>query len=85
MDCFDIAEHGAAPEVYRHSGVQQALVIGVESDFLFKVEEQAQIAADLEAAGVATTFTRLRSIEGHDAFLVDLPHFDAAVRGFLND
>jgi homoserine O-acetyltransferase len=85
MDCFDIAEHGAAPEVYRRSGVQQALVIGVESDFLFKVEEQAQIAADLEAAGVTTTFTRLRSIEGHDAFLVDLPHFDAAVRGFLND
>jgi homoserine O-acetyltransferase len=84
MDCFDIAQHGATAEVYRRSGIQQALVIGVESDFLFKIEEQAQIAADLEAAGIATTFTRLHSIEGHDAFLVDLPHFDAAVRGFLN-
>jgi homoserine O-acetyltransferase len=84
MDCFDIAQHGAAPDVYRRSGLQQALVIGVESDFLFKVEEQAQIAADLEAAGIATTFTPLRSIEGHDAFLVDYPHFDAAIRGFLN-
>ncbi len=84
MDCFDISEHGAAPEVYRRSAVERALVIGVESDFLFKIEEQAQIAADLTAAGVATQFTRLRSIEGHDAFLVDLPHFDAAVRGFLN-
>jgi homoserine O-acetyltransferase len=84
MDCFDIAEHGAPADVYRRSGVEKALVVGVESDFLFKIEEQAQIAADLEAAGVATTFTRLHSIEGHDAFLVDLPHFDAAVRGFLN-
>jgi homoserine O-acetyltransferase len=84
MDCFDITQHGATAEVYRRSGIQQALVIGVESDFLFKIEEQAQIAADFEAAGVATTFTRLHSIEGHDAFLVDLPHFDAAVRGFLN-
>ncbi len=84
MDCFDIAEHGAAPDVYRRSGIETALVVGVESDFLFKVEEQEQIARDLEAAGIATTFARLHSIEGHDAFLVDLPHFDAAIRGFLN-
>jgi homoserine O-acetyltransferase len=84
MDCFDVTDHGRAPDVYRRSGLQRALVIGVESDFLFKINEQEQIAADLTAAGVATTFTALHSIEGHDAFLIDLPHFDAAVRGFLN-
>ena len=84
MDCYDIATHGAAPDVYRRSGLEKALVIGVESDFLFQVEEQAQVAADLAAADIATTFTRLHSIEGHDAFLVDMPHFDATVRGFLN-
>ena len=37
----------------------------------------------LEQAGVPTRFARLPSIEGHDAFLVDLPRFDAAIRGFL--
>ena len=47
MDCFDIAEHGAAIEVYRRSGVKKALVIGVESDFLFKVDEQMRIATAL--------------------------------------
>jgi homoserine O-acetyltransferase/O-succinyltransferase len=83
MDCFDIADHGVPAEVYRRSGIHSALVVGVESDFLFKVEEQAQIAEDLKAAGIDARFTRLSSIEGHDAFLVDLPHFDAAVRGFL--
>lgn len=83
MDCFDIAEHGVPAEVYRRSGIQKALVVGVESDFLFKIDEQAQIASDLKAAGVDARFARLTSIEGHDAFLVDLPHFDAAVRGFL--
>lgn len=84
MDCFDIADHGAAPDVYRRAGIARALVIGVESDFLFKVEEQEQIARDLKAAGVPTTFARLHSIEGHDAFLVDLANFDAAIRGFLD-
>ena len=29
-------------------------------------------------------FAQLPSIEGHDAFLVDLPRFDAAIRSFLN-
>jgi homoserine O-acetyltransferase/O-succinyltransferase len=83
MDNFDIAAHGDAVDVYRRAKLESALVIGVESDLLFTIREQAQIAADLEAAGVKTTFTPLPSLEGHDAFLVDLPRFDAAVRGFL--
>jgi homoserine O-acetyltransferase len=83
MDCFDIAAHGTAEEVYRRSGIASALVVGVESDILFAIDEQALIARGLEGAGVATRFVPLPSIEGHDAFLVDLPRFDAAVRGFL--
>jgi homoserine O-acetyltransferase len=83
MDCFDIADHGDPAGAMARAGLSSALVIGVESDFLFSIEEQAGIAAHLSAAGIATTFARLPSIEGHDAFLVDLPRFDAAIRGFL--
>jgi homoserine O-acetyltransferase/O-succinyltransferase len=63
--------------------VESALVIGVESDLLFTIQEQASIAAHFQTAGVNTDFTRFNSIEGHDAFLVDLPRFDAALRRFL--
>jgi len=83
MDCFDIADYGAPEQALAKAGLSSALVIGVESDFLFAVEEQAGIARHLSGAGVDTTFARLPSIEGHDAFLVDLPRFDAAIRGFL--
>lgn len=83
MDCFDIAEHGAPADVYRRAGLRSALVIGVESDLLFAIREQALIASDMQAGGVTTTFAHLPSIEGHDAFLVDLPRFDAAIRTFL--
>jgi homoserine O-acetyltransferase len=83
MDCFDVSEHGAPEEVYRRAGFEQALVIGVQSDFLFAIEEQELIARGLEAAGIPTRFAALPSIEGHDAFLVDLPRFDAAIRSFL--
>jgi len=84
MDCFDVAAHGVPADVYRRSGVGRALVIGVESDFLFAISEQGQIAQDLAAAGVEVRFAGLSSIEGHDAFLVDLPRFDAEIRAFLN-
>lgn len=83
MDCFDLTEHGKPADVYRRSGIGRALVIGVESDFLFAISEQGQIAQDLAAAGVEVRFAELSSIEGHDAFLVDLPRFDAEIRAFL--
>jgi homoserine O-acetyltransferase len=84
MDRFDLAEHGGS---YRAalsgSGVENALVIGVESDMLYPLHEQAAIAEALEQAGVTTRFARLPSLEGHDAFLVDIPRFDAEIRAYL--
>lgn len=83
MDCFDLAAHGDPVGVFRRSGLRSALVIGVETDFLFGIDEQALAARQLQQAGIATRFAPLPSIEGHDAFLVDLPRFDAEIRGFL--
>jgi len=59
------------------------LVLGVESDLLYPIHEQAAIAEAFEQSGVDTHFRRLPSIEGHDAFLVDIPRFDAELRAFL--
>lgn len=84
MDRFDLAEHGgSAAAALAATRLERALVIGVESDMLFPIHEQAMIAAALEAGRVPTRFARLPSLEGHDAFLVDIPHFDAEIRAFL--
>lgn len=84
MDLFDLSTHGEPDQVLARAKLHSALVIGVESDFLFSIDEQAWIAEQLDRAGVNTRFARLPCVEGHDAFLVDLPRFDAAIRGFLN-
>lgn len=84
MDRFDLAEqHGSNRAALTGSGLESALVIGVESDLLYPIHEQAAIAEALEQAGIATRFARLPSLEGHDAFLVDIARFDAALRAFL--
>lgn len=84
MDRFDLApDEGERVRVLARAGLESALVIGVETDFLFAIDEQENLAAALQSAGVATRFARLDSREGHDAFLVDIEGFDPPIREFL--
>jgi len=83
MDRFDLAEHGGSYAAALREVKARVLVIGVESDMLFAIQEQAAIAAAFEQNGTPTRFARLPSLEGHDSFLVDIPRFDAEVRAFL--
>jgi homoserine O-acetyltransferase/O-succinyltransferase len=83
MDRFDLAAHGEPVALFRRAKLEEALVIGVQSDLLFSVSEQQAVAEHLQAAGVATRFAPLSCIEGHDAFLVDLETFGREIGTFL--
>ena len=84
-DWFDIAEYGGGNVAAALAGirVERALVIGVETDILFPLPQQEQIAEGLRKAGAAVDFVALDSPQGHDAFLVDIKRFGAAIAGFL--
>ena len=84
MDRFDLALHGDPVALFcAVRNLEQALVIGVQTDLLFSVSEQQAVAGLLAGAGVATRFAPLSCIEGHDAFLVDLATFGAEIGAFL--
>jgi homoserine O-acetyltransferase len=84
IDRFDLSAHGGSPtSALKRAAAERALVIGVESDILFTINEQNAIAAAFEAAGTHTEFVPLASLEGHDAFLVDIEPFAAAIGRFL--
>jgi homoserine O-acetyltransferase len=89
-DWFDLAEYGDAPDpatavrnALAKMKLERALVIGVETDILFPLEQQKQLAEDLRATGTDTTFVGLDSPQGHDAFLVDTGRFGAAIGAFM--
>jgi homoserine O-acetyltransferase len=85
MDRFDLAAHGGSHSVaLARSKVEKALVIGVESDMLFAIDEQQQLAKSFEQAGAITSFAPLDCIEGHDSFLIDIERFGNEMRAFLN-
>jgi homoserine O-acetyltransferase len=84
IDRFDLSAHGGSPSAaLKRAAVERALVIGVESDTLFTINEQRAVADAFEIAGTETEFVPLASLEGHDAFLVDIEPFAAAIGGFL--
>ncbi len=84
MDRFDLSAHGGTSmAALKRAAAERALVIGVESDILFTIKEQDAIADAFSAAGTETEFVPLASLEGHDAFLVDIEPFAAAIGRFL--
>lgn len=86
MDLFDLADHGGSlAESFARIEVERAMVIGVESDFLFPVEQQQELATGLEQAVGNVTFHRLGSIQGHDSFLVDMDRFRPVIARFFRE
>ena len=84
MDWFDLADYGGTVEAgLAKMAMRRALVIGVESDILFPLEQQEQIAEGLRTAGAAVEFAALPSIQGHDAFLVDFRRFNPVIAKFM--
>jgi len=85
MDLFDLADHGGSvAEALRRFTVERALVIGVETDLLFPIEQQQELADGLAAGGREVQFARLSSLQGHDSFLVDMDRFRPIISDFLS-
>ncbi len=84
MDFFDAADHGGSLEAaFARLAVKRALVIGVESDFLFPIEQQRELARHLEPRTRETRFHALESPQGHDSFLVDMDRFRPLLADFF--
>jgi homoserine O-acetyltransferase/O-succinyltransferase len=84
MDLFDLAEHGGTLAAgLTRIRARKTLVIGVETDFLFPIDQQAEIAHGLRALGRDVRFEALPSIQGHDSFLVDIDRFGPVMADFM--
>jgi homoserine O-acetyltransferase len=85
MDLFDAAAHGGGSleRAFARIDVDDALVIGVDTDFLFPVDQQRELSSLLDAPGRRVEFHALPSIQGHDSFLVDMERFRPVLGDFF--
>ncbi|WP_327265589.1 homoserine O-acetyltransferase [Streptomyces sp. NBC_01232] len=85
MDQFDLGDShgGTADEALSRMRIEKALVMGSQTDLLFPVQQQLEIAEGLASGGADVEFLAVESPAGHDAFLVDLDRFGPPVAKFL--
>ena len=84
-DLFDVADHGGSISAgLERVGANSALIIGVETDFLFPLHQQQDLADGLSQAGVDVDYRPLKSIQGHDSFMVDMDRFRPAIGAFFS-
>ena len=61
------------------------LILGVQSDILFPVEQQRELADALRMTGNSrVSYYELGGVWGHDTFLLDEQNVGGAIRGFLD-
>lgn len=85
MDLFDVADHGGSVNHgLSRVGAQRVMVIGVATDLLFPIQQQKEMAQGLDNGEREVEFHALSSLQGHDAFLVDMDRFRPLLYDFFN-
>ncbi len=97
MDWFDLGDHCAEREVgdraasqaHTRAGlaairIERALTIGAQTDVLFPLQQQMEIADGLREGGATADCLPMPSPQGHDAFLVDYDRYCPAIRTFFD-
>jgi homoserine O-acetyltransferase len=83
-DLFDVAEHGGSVTAgLAKVRAARVLVVGVETDLLFPIAQQRELASGLDALNREVHLVELPSIQGHDSFLVDMDRFRPVLEVFF--
>jgi homoserine O-acetyltransferase len=86
LDYFDLAgSHGGMlAEAFRRARHVRFCVLSFSSDWLYPTAESRDIVRALNAAGCRASFAEIETDKGHDAFFLDEPAMDSALRGFFS-
>lgn len=79
LDSHDISRGRGSPEQVLAQLPASALVIGVETDGLFMLSEQREIAAGIPSAELVV----IQSQDGHDGFLLEFEQINTHILRFL--
>jgi len=85
LDYFDLAaQHdGVLANAFTKARGVRFCVLSFSSDWLYPTAESRDVVRALNAAGCRASFAEIESDKGHDAFFLDEPAFDRALRGFF--
>ncbi|MGO1542849.1 MAG: homoserine O-acetyltransferase MetX [Gulosibacter sp.] len=83
MNTHDIGRDRGGVDAALAQVVPPTLVLGIDSDTLFRIDTQHRIAAGIPNSITGDTAHVIESPFGHDGFLLEIPEVSAALRGVL--
>jgi homoserine O-acetyltransferase len=86
LDYFDLAaqHEGVLAQAFQAARRVRFCVLSFSSDWLYPTPESREIVRALNAAGARASFVEIETDKGHDAFFLDEPQLDAALKGFFS-
>ena len=81
---FDLTEGGKKKltDIFAATHIRFC-VASFSSDWLYSAVESRNLVRALNAVAANVSFTDIQCDQGHDSFLLDVPEFDALLRGFI--
>ncbi|THD77010.1 MAG: homoserine O-acetyltransferase [Phenylobacterium sp.] len=85
LDYFDLAAQyeGVLAKAFQAARKVRFCVLSFSSDWLYPTPESRDVVRALNAAGARASFVEIETDKGHDAFFLDEPQLDAALKGFF--
>lgn len=85
MNQHDISKPYGSPEKAMKRIKSRVLMIGIDTDMLYIPEDMRSFVKKLNSVGGYGEYKEIKSIQGHDAFLIDYDQLGPMVREFLNE
>jgi homoserine O-acetyltransferase len=82
-DMFDLGEtHGSLEQALQRIRCR-VLAVGIDSDYLFPLNEQREIVEEMVKSKIDTKLAVIESENGHDGFLIELGQLNRIIGHFL--
>lgn len=85
MDYFDLSlKTGRLADAFRHAAEIRFLVVSFTSDWLYPSYQSKELVRALSTLGINATYVDVKSVWGHDAFLLETKTMTELITSFLD-